>query len=48
MTSKLLNGTYFGKLLTEMHPTYIKRTNQAWKLDGNLTELKDSEIKENR
>lgn len=48
LVSKLKNGTIFGKLLGEMHSTFIKRTKKPFKLDPNVRELKDNDGVANR
>jgi hypothetical protein len=40
--NSLSNGYYFGKLIAEMHPTYIKRTRKKFTLDPNISSLKDN------
>jgi hypothetical protein len=40
--NSLSNGYYFGKLIAEMHPTYIKRTRKKFSLDPNISSLKDN------
>ena len=42
LTGSLTNGYYLGKLIAEMHPTYIKRTRKKFSLDPNLMSLKDN------
>lgn len=48
LTGSLANGYYFGKLIAEMHPTYIKRTRKKFALDPTIGSLKDNLAKKTK
>jgi hypothetical protein len=48
MSRSLKNGYLFGKLLTQMQSTYIKRTKKFFPQNARLTEVKDNDAVSNR
>jgi len=48
MTASLVNGYFFSKLLSEIHPTFIKRTRKNFTLDPGVTEMKDNNAVKSR
>jgi hypothetical protein len=42
MTASLCNGYLFAKLLSEIHPTYIKRSRKNFNLEAALLDMRDN------
>ena len=48
MTASLVNGYLFSKILSEIHPTFIKRTRKNFTLDPGVLEMKDNNAVKSR
>ena len=43
MTASLSNGYLFAKILSEIHPTFIKRTRKNFNLDPGILDMRDNQ-----
>ena len=48
LIDQLMNGYLYGKLLAEMHSTYLRRTKKVFYQNPKLCELKNNDGKANR